>query len=63
MRTIDFEQSNGSRYYTVSKLGPKRSLTPEGYLLCQDVPVARTGEMLYAEGELIGDDGEMILTG
>ena len=63
MRTIDFEQSNGSRYYTVSKLGPKRSLTPEGYLLCQDVPVARTGEMLYAEGELIGDDGEMIRGG
>lgn len=40
------------RFYTVQKLGPKRSLTPEGFLLCEDVPVARTGEMLYAAGEV-----------
>ncbi|WP_334016374.1 DUF2213 domain-containing protein [Burkholderia cepacia] len=48
------------RFYTVQKLGPKRSLTPEGFLLCEDVPVARTGEMLYAEGEVpieAGPDG------
>ncbi|MBT2142691.1 DUF2213 domain-containing protein [Rhodanobacter sp. LX-100] len=60
MKTTDFDPSGASRYYTVSKLGPKRSLTPEGYLLCEDVPVARTGEMLYAEGEIVGGDGEMI---
>jgi uncharacterized protein len=60
MKTTDFDASGASRYYTVSKLGPKRSLTPEGYLLCEDVPVARTGEMLYAEGEIVGGDGEMI---
>lgn len=60
MKTTDFDTSGASRYYTVSKLGPKRSLTPEGYLLCEDVPVARTGEMLYAEGEIVGGDGEMI---
>ncbi|WAL80964.1 DUF2213 domain-containing protein [Pandoraea sp. XJJ-1] len=40
------------RFYTVQNLGPKRSLTPEGFLLCEDVPVARTGEMLYASGEV-----------
>ncbi|WP_431207503.1 DUF2213 domain-containing protein [Burkholderia cepacia] len=48
------------RFYTVQKLGPKRSLTPEGFLLCEDVPVARTGEMLYAAGEVpieAGPDG------
>ncbi|AYQ38325.1 MULTISPECIES: DUF2213 domain-containing protein [Burkholderia cepacia complex] len=48
------------RFYTVQKLGPKRSLTPEGFLLCEDVPVARTGEMLYADGEVpieAGPDG------
>lgn len=39
-------------YYTTAKLGPKRELTPEGFLLCRDVPVARTGEMLYADGEV-----------
>lgn len=60
MKTTDFDASGASRYYTVSKLGPKRSLTPEGYLLCEDVPVARTGEMLYAEGEIVGGDGEVI---
>ncbi|AHX12933.1 hypothetical protein CH75_06475 [Dyella jiangningensis] len=62
-RTTDFDASGASRYYTVSKLGPKRSLTPEGYLLCLDVPVARTGEMLYAEGEIAGEDGEEITGG
>lgn len=62
-RTTDFDASGASRYYTVSKLGPKRSLTPEGYLLCLDVPVARTGEMLYAEGEIAGEDGEIIKGG
>ncbi|CAN0620525.1 putative bacteriophage protein [Burkholderia multivorans] len=40
------------RFFTIQKLGPKRSLTPEGFLLCEDVPVARTGEMLYAAGEV-----------
>ncbi|MBR8188279.1 DUF2213 domain-containing protein [Burkholderia vietnamiensis] len=48
------------RFFTIQKLGPKRSLTPEGFLLCEDVPVARTGDMLYAEGEVpieAGPDG------
>lgn len=45
------------RFYTIQKLGPKRSLTPEGFLLCQDVPVARTGEMLYGAGEVPVEPG------
>ncbi|MDN7413634.1 DUF2213 domain-containing protein, partial [Burkholderia vietnamiensis] len=48
------------RFFTIQKLGPKRSLTPEGFLLCEDVPVARTGDMLYADGEVpieAGPDG------
>lgn len=60
MKTTDFDAAGGSRYYTVSKLGPKRSLTPEGYLLCEDVPVARTGEMMYAEGEILSPEGDAI---
>lgn len=40
------------RFFTVQKLGPKRSLTPEGFLLCEDVPVARTGVMEYVQGEV-----------
>ncbi|WP_204633121.1 DUF2213 domain-containing protein [Dyella mobilis] len=59
-QTSDYDSTGQSRYYTVSKLGPKRSLTPEGYLLCLDVPVARTGEMLYGEGEIADDQGEMV---
>ncbi len=48
------------RFLVAERLGPKRSLTPEGYLLCQDVPIARTGTMEYAPGELdvpAGPDG------
>lgn len=39
------------RFYTVEKLGRKQSLTPEGYLLCEAVPVARTGQMIYGPDE------------
>jgi len=38
-------------FYTVAKLGPKRSLTPEGFLLCEDVPLARLGMMVYGPDE------------
>lgn len=38
--------------YTPTKLSAKMSLTPEGFLLCQDVPIARTGQMVYGEGEV-----------
>lgn len=41
-----------SRFYTPQTLGEKRTITPEGYMVCHDVPIARTGTMLYAEGEL-----------
>lgn len=39
------------RYYTTEPLGPKQSLTPEGFLLCQDVPIARTGDQIYGPHE------------
>lgn len=48
------------RFYTLEDLGPKQSLTPEKYLLCEDVAIARTGSLLYAAGEVPvtpGDDG------
>lgn len=49
-----------ARFYTTEKLGPKRELTPEGFLICYDVPVARIGEQLYGPGETpieAGEDG------
>jgi len=45
------------RYFTVEQLGPKRSRTPHGFLLCQDVPIARTGMQLYGPGETPIDQG------
>jgi len=47
-------------YFVTEKLGPKMSVTPEGFLLCQDVPVARTGMQLYMPSEVPvkpGSDG------
>ena len=40
------------RFYTTERLSGTRSFTPEGFLLCVDVPMARTGVMEYAEGEI-----------
>ncbi|WP_183750807.1 DUF2213 domain-containing protein [Pseudochelatococcus contaminans] len=34
------------------QIGASQRLTPEGYLLCMDVRIARTGPMLYAAGEV-----------
>lgn len=45
---------------TVEQIGPRRSLTPEGFLLCEGVPIARIGVMLYGPGETpveVGHDG------
>ena len=40
------------RFYTDEQLGPKRRIVNNGYLLCEDVPIARIGELLYADGEV-----------
>lgn len=39
-------------FYTTAKIGKTRELTPEGYLLCREVAIARTGQMTYADGEI-----------
>lgn len=62
-RTSDKESP--SSILTVEKIGPKRHLTPEGFLLCLEVPIARTGEMLYGPGEVPlkeGSDGIIRVT-
>lgn len=56
-----------ARYLIKSRLGPKRSKTPEGYLLCLDVPIARTGFYEYAASEgmsegVTPDENGMILS-
>ena len=38
--------------YYGTQLSPHMDETPEGYLICRDVPIARTGEMTYLASEL-----------
>jgi hypothetical protein len=50
------------RFYAGEVLGEQRMLTPEGFLLCLNVPIARTGTQLYhiselASGVTAGPDG------
>jgi uncharacterized protein len=40
------------RFYTTESLSTHQELTPEGYLLCKDVAIARAGPHLYAAGEV-----------
>ena len=37
---------------TVDQIGKTQSVTPEGFLLCEDVRIARTGPMLYRADEV-----------
>lgn len=55
------------QYYTAESLGPNRERTPEGFLICYDVPAARIGEMVYGPGEVppelgTGHDGRVRVT-
>lgn len=38
--------------FTSEALGARQSMTPEGFLLCEEVPIARVGTMDYAAVEL-----------
>jgi hypothetical protein len=52
------------RFYTTEELGPSQSLTPEGFLVVRNAPLARTGHQLYSEKALplTGDsDGHIII--
>lgn len=49
-RTNDAVTPGG--FSVAEQLGPKQILTPAGYLLCQDVPIARIGVQDYVDAEL-----------
>lgn len=42
----------GQGFYTSEDIGPKRKRTPEGFLICLDVPLGRTGVQMYSEKEI-----------
>jgi len=58
VETVD----RASNFYTPEKLGRTRRLTPEGYLVCEGVPIARTGTQFYHEKE-INRGGEIVVKG
>jgi len=53
------------RFYSVASLSERLSETPEGFLICEGVPITRTGELLYAPGETpitAGKNGHTVIT-
>ncbi len=44
----------GDGIHTTEEIGPNQGLTPEGFLLCRDVAIARTGVLVYHASELEG---------
>jgi hypothetical protein len=51
-----------AKFFTPSKLSENIKETPEGFLLCLNVPVARTGWQDYGPGETpleVGEDGKV----
>lgn len=52
------------RFFIASQLSERIAETPEGYLLCEAVPIARTGELAYAPQEtpIPAGDGQTIIT-
>lgn len=48
--------------YYGAQISPHMADTPEGYLVCRDVPIARTGEMVYRASELGLDGPERFVT-
>lgn len=52
------------KFYATARLSENICETPEGFLICYNVPIARTGEMEYGPGESpiqVGPDGRAIV--
>lgn len=51
-------------FFTVEKLSPHREKTPEGFLLCRDVPISRIGEFNYTPMEtgIPGKGGKVVVS-
>lgn len=58
------KQFKDGHFYVTEKISPRRSKTPEGFLLCESVPISRTGEFEYsgAETGIPADNGRVMLT-
>lgn len=49
------------RFFTTERLGAKREITPEGFLLCRRTPIGRIGMQMYHPSEITGDDGKPMI--
>lgn len=56
-------QATDKGFYAPTPVGKTRTMTPEGYLLCEEVPIARTGTQIYNIWEILDDDGKPGLKG
>lgn len=48
-------------FFITSNISENILTTPEGYLVCPGIPIARTGEMIYGPKELMGDNGKPLI--
>lgn len=56
--------SQRARFFSTAKLSERLEITPEGFLICYDVPIARAGELVYGANEVPvepGPDGTVIV--
>ena len=56
-------QDEAGRWFAPERLSARQSMTPEGFLLCEAVPIARTGTLIYDESELVNEDGPIVQGG
>lgn len=56
-------QDDASRWFTPEQLSARQRMTPEGFLLCEAVPIARTGTLIYDQSEipLEGGSGGLVV--
>ncbi len=52
MRVRTQDEALSARYFVPEQISPRQHFTPEGYLLCEGVPIARTGTLIYGEHEV-----------
>lgn len=55
VRTHDASMLDFAGYYAPEKIGTTRRITPEGFLVLEGTPIARTGEQIYMAHEINGD--------
>lgn len=57
-------KKSAQRFYSVAKLSENISETPEGFLICANVPITRSGDLIYAQGEtpVQSENGKTIIS-